>query len=151
MSVNHWAQDRRHNCQASKRESKRSNWVSRCRECTGALERDQKCDCHTLDFEDRYRDTWEKAAYFTYTKRESIVFYIQTSIRPRSDGEKGRRIGEKPKTSWTKAEWDAMEKENEDKSAAQEDDEGVMGATTKASSSQSKLPRAWLIKVKKLV
>jgi hypothetical protein len=26
-----------------------------------------------------------------------------------------------------------------------------MGATTKASSSQSKLPRAWLIKVKKLI
>jgi hypothetical protein len=48
-------------------------------------------------------------------------------VRKEDESEKNqRRVG--------KAEWDAMEKENEDKSAAQEDDEGVMGATTKASS-----------------
>ena len=55
-AVSHTAQKACHNCKATKRISKRSNWTFRCRECTGALTRDQDCDCHTLAFENRYRD-----------------------------------------------------------------------------------------------
>ena len=54
-AVNHWAQEDCHNCRAARKVSKRSNWVSKCEACDGALERDQVCDCHTLHFENKYR------------------------------------------------------------------------------------------------